>query len=196
MPCITKFTKNLDFRRADSAFRALKPDSILTLDVRPSRFQNRINPNPYQAGQELHGLLPCLGNDQPLSERDKGYFPYLATLRGHLRRIGVTSLVPEQPLTAVAPIGHGKCDLLVRGGLARKGVVEIKVLHECPDAPRGIHLAQTGLYARLIAGWSDFEDVWAALAYMDLQRHTIDVMCFKNARQLIFRAVDLWEQAA
>jgi len=199
MNSVTCFTKSLNPSRAATAFADVSPDSIRTLHVRPSRYQHLIDPNPLQAGIDLHAVLSLLGNRDPLSPKDKGYFPYLATLRGHLQHLGVESLVPEQPLAPVAPIGYSQCDLLVRGGrgLAPKGVVEIKVVQDDPEPRRGVHFCQTGLYARMAAGlWGDFDNVWAALVYMDLGRHTIDVLRFCTARQLIFRAMDLWQEAA
>jgi hypothetical protein len=196
MNSVTCFTKSIDSTRAAAAFADLSPDLHHCLHVRPSRYQHLVSTDPFQAGVELHELLPCLGTHQAFSPKDKGYFPYLAALRGYLHRLGVNSLVPEQRLASVAPVGHGRCDLLVHGGFASKGVVEIKVVHDLPARPDGLNLTQTGLYARLVAGWGDYDRVWAAVAYVDLRRHVIKVMSSRNASRLIFRAMDLWQEAA
>jgi hypothetical protein len=196
MNSVTHFTKALSPFVADRAFADVWPDFTHTIRVPPSRYLDLIAFDPFEAGKSLHDRLPLLGNNDPLSDSDRAYFPFLGSLRDYLRTVGVKEITPEQPLAAVGPIGFSKCDLKVFGGLAPKGVIEVKTGRERPQPSRGTHLAQLGLYARMIAGWGDYDQVWAALAYVDLHRQTIDFRCFSTARKLIFRAMDLWEEAA
>ena len=196
MNSVTHFTKALSRSVADKAFADVWPDFTHTVRVPPSRYLKLIAPDPFEAGKSLHDRLPLLGNNDSLSDSDRAYFPFLGSLRDYLRSVGVRSMTPEQPLASVASIGFSKCDLKVYGGLAPKGVIEVKVGRDCPQPSRGAHLAQLGLYARMIAGWGEYDQVWAALAYVDLHRQTIDVRCFSSTRKLIFRALELWEEAA
>jgi hypothetical protein len=199
MPPVTDITKSLHSSQIDKAFVGLRFDSHCALNVRPSKHQDLVSDDRLTAGIDFHHLLRRLNDRLPLSDKERAYFPYVAASRQYLfDELGVRRIIPDQRLVAVGSIGDSICDLKLEGGLhASRGVCEFKVVRRgYPGSPRGIDLAETGLYARMIAGRSDFDRVYAVLAYVDLFRHKVDVLYFRNAKDLIFRTVSLLKKAA
>lgn len=110
--------------------------------------------------------------------------------------MGVEELDIETDLDACGGVCRGTCDLLVRGGPAPIGVIEAKVIASgTQETPRGRDLAQLASYARLIAGRRSFDDVWAGLAYVELETRLVRFSVFNSSRSLVMKTLNLLHAA-
>jgi hypothetical protein len=189
---VSSITRTLNHNIANAAYKGVCPDIVRTCAVPPGPNSHLISRDPLTAGTELHALLGRIADNDPLSPKEKAYLPFMATLRTMVRDVGAAHMDSETDLPAAGTIPGGACDLLVRGGPQRRGVVEVKVLmHGTQKAPRGRDLAQVGAYARLIARRGSFDHVWAAVAYVELETGLVRFYGFTNSRQLVMRTLQL-----
>jgi hypothetical protein len=137
-----------------------------------------------------------MGDNLPLSPKESAYFPWVSALRRTVWALGASEMEIDADLIARGSIPHGTCDLLVHGGPATLGVIEAKVIVSgTQETLRGRDLAQLAAYARLIAGRGSFDEVWAGLAYIELETRLVRLAVFNSSRPLVLRTLDLLRAA-
>ena len=193
---VSIITRSLDKQTANAAYLGVCPDIVRTCAVPPGQYRHLVSSDPLTAGNELHALLGRMNDHNALSPTEKAYLPWIDAFRTAVRGLGVSKMDAEFALSSVGRVPGGVCDLLVRGGPQKRGVVEVKVLlHGTQEQPRGRDLAQLGSYARLIAGGGSFDHVWGAVAYIELDSHLVRIYGFKNARKLVTQTLELLRAA-
>lgn len=190
---ITDITRSLPRNATNSAFADLLPDSVHTFPVRWTKNQHMLSGIPLDAGTQFHRALRLLCDfDEQPSPTERAYLGWISALRRALVSLGVEELSIECALEARRGDLHGSCDLLVRGGPAPVGVIEAKVIVSgIQEIPRGRDLVQLASYARMAAGIGSFDDVWAGLAYVELETRMVRLAVFNGSRELITRASNL-----
>lgn len=182
---VTTITRSLS-RKANAAFEDIDPDHVHTSPVRKLKNPHLISSDPLTAGNDLHRLLQRMGDNEPLSPSESAYFPWVSTLRRMVWDLGAWQMDIDAPLPACGSVPHGTCDLLVHGGPRHRGIVEVKVIAKgSQECPRARDLVQLAAYARLCARAGSFDDLWAGVAYMELEARQVRLMTFESARAII-----------
>ncbi len=144
----------------------------------------------------FHHALRRFVEDKRSAHKDRAYLPWIATLRQMLHDLGVSGMDVETKLKQRGAIPGGVCDLVVEGGPAHIGAIEVKVVTGSPlSAPRCSTLAQIGAYSRLVADRGSFDDVWAAVVHVELQTGKVRLFLWENSRPLATAAIDLFKAA-
>lgn len=169
-------------------FSALRADRVITADVNVARHSQLNSSNTYWLGCTMHSALRRFEDAAPLSNNERMVWPYLSTIRLHLERLGVSRIRVEKPLDAWAGLPHGTCDLYLSGGMARHGVVDLKVVDALPGTPRAKDLAQVGGYLCLAARSEHFRQWWGGVVYASVRQRMIRFYLFRHPRVLIFSA--------
>jgi len=189
---ITTITRSLSSSDLENAYVNLIPDIERVARVEPTPLEFLVPAEPLEAGNAFHHLLTRMKDKAPLSNREKALLPWLTALRVQLRQLGVRQMSAEADLRAFRGTPHGVCDLLVAGGPAPQGVIEVKVVATGSVAsPRDRDLAQLGAYARLAARNRNYKQVWAGVAYVELRHRRVRLYGYSNVRKLVFDTTDL-----
>jgi len=189
---ITAITRSLNPSDLAYAYANLHPDIERTSPVETTPLELLVPADPLAAGTAFHRLLTRMQDRNPLSNHEKALLPWLTALRGQLRQLGVRQMDAEAELCPFRETPHGVCDLLVTGGPAPQGVIEVKVVAKGSVAsPRDRDLAQLGAYARLVARNRDYKQVWAGVAYVELRHRRVKLYGYSNVRKLVFDTADL-----
>jgi len=191
---ITTDIRSLPRQSISLSMGELVPDTIQTISVTPMPKCALGNENAYLLGCRFVQLLLRQNDHGRLSHREKEMLPWMTALRVELRRLGVTGIRSEVSLPSTEHIAGGRCDLLVEGGHATNGVIEVKVSHTTPSAVPPECLAQLGGYSHLLAEQSG-KPVWAAAAWVNFRTNTVRVFTFKDASRLGEKARDLLNAA-
>lgn len=194
---ITSITRSLPLSATNSAFADIHPDSVHTVPVRWTKNQHLLSSVPLDAGTQFHRTLRLLCNfDQKPTPTERAYLGWVSALRRAVLSLGVEELRIETDLEACGAIYHGTCDLLVHGGPTPLGVIEAKVIVAgTQETSRGRDLAQLASYARLVAGRRSFDEVWAGLAYVELESRLVRLSVFKSSRNLVIKTLHLLKAA-
>lgn len=193
---VTTLTRSISRHATEAAFSSLAPDIVRVSRVNPGKHSKLISTDPLTAGNSFAALLERMGDNAPLSEEEKAYLPWMATLRKMVWDLGAWQMDIESPLGASGNVPRGVCDLLVYGGPQRRGVIEVKVVSRgSVVTPRGRDLAQVGAYARLVAGKGSFDRVFAAIAYVELEARLVRLIGVSNARDLVTSTLNLFKAA-
>lgn len=182
-PCITGLLKSIPTTRLGG----LDPDRVLDRPIHNGGTRLAAW-STFRAGCVLHATLRRLGDARALSSHERLVWPYIAELRRALVSFGVHSIAVEQSLDRWAGLPGGTCDLLVKGGLAERGIIEVKVVQRLPAAPRPQGLAQAGGYLRLAARRESFERWWGAVAYIAVRDRRLRLFAYEDTRRLILSA--------
>lgn len=183
---ITDITRSLNQHSADRAFHDIAPDSIHVASIRSIRHPECLARDPLKAGNTLHHLLARMADKGPLSDIESTHFPWVSSLRRLIWALGAYKMDIDVALSAYGQLPNGTCDLLVHGGPRRQGIVEVKViLKGSQQSPRARDLVQLASYARLHARNGSFDDLWAAVAYLELEARKVRLMTFNSARGII-----------
>jgi hypothetical protein len=193
---ITSTIHKLYPRRSLIAPILFSPEISETRAVIPSRDAALISSDLLQAGIDFHALLLRMADSAPFSKKEKGYLPYLTAMRGIIGDLGAYEMEIESPLKAHRAIPAGVCDLLVHGGPTDLAVVEVNVVRrgEIVTA-RPLALLQLGAYARLVAGRRNFDSVWAAIAYIEIESKCVRFFATPSARGLATEAIERFQAA-
>jgi len=196
MKTVSILTRSLHQHSTSIAFADLKPDISHVCAVQPGQHRNLISSAPLTAGNEFHRLLGRMGDDGPLTAKEKAYLPWMKKLRTMVWNLGAWQMDMESALAGVGNVPGGVCDLLIHGGPQRHGIIEVKVIVEgtC-EKPRSRDCAQLGAYTRNLAGDRSFDRVWAGLAYIELETGLVRLFVFQNARQLVTQTISLLRAA-
>lgn len=193
---ITDITRSLSHATAAAAFQGIEPDQIRTSPVRRLKYLHLISSDPLTAGNDIHRLLERMGDNKPLSAAESAYFPWISTLRRLVWDLGADQMDIDVALSSQGRVPHGTCDLLVHGGPRRRGIIEVKVIAKGTQSkPRARDLTQLAAYARLQAGRGSFDQVWAGLAYLELEQRTVRLMIYNNSREIILPTLALLRAA-
>lgn len=193
---VTTLTRSIPRHVSDAAFSFFAPDIVRVSNVNPGRHANLISADPLTAGTAFASLLERMGDNYPLSPTEKAYLPWMVALRKMVWGMGAWQMDIEAPLSAIGHVPQGICDLLVHGGPQRRGVIEVKVLTRgSVKTPRGRDLVQVGAYARLLAKHGSFDDVFAAVAYVELEAKAVRLLGVSNARKLVTTTLQLLKAA-
>jgi len=189
---ITTITRSLTPSDLANAYANLHPDIERTGHVETSPLEFLVPTEPLDAGLAFHRLLTRMQDRNPLSNHEKALLPWLTALRVPLRQLGVRQMDAEADLRPFRGTPHGICDLLVTGGPAPQGVIEVKVITTgSVAAPRDRDLAQLGSYARLVARNRNYKQVWAGVAYVELRHRRVKLYGYSNVRKLVLDTTDL-----
>ena len=192
MKSVSIITRSIDQSSAESAFARLSPDIVRTVTVRPNTSSRFLPSNPWRAGVSFHHLLERWTDDVRLTREEQALLPWIKACRSLLTELGVGHVQTEASLAAFRDMPHGVCDILTKGGPARLGVIEAKVVTTgSVEHPRERDLAQLGAYCHLAARHRDYDQVWAAMVYVELQQRRVRLFGFESARSLIFKTTAL-----
>lgn len=140
--------------------------------------------DPYLLGVRFHSLLRRIKDCDPLTKQEKSLLPYLTVVRDELRRLGVTYITPEVPLTGRSGLPNSRCDLLLRGGLAKSGVAEIKVTRNVPAQPIDKHVMQLAVYEELAVLNGHGHQLWGCLVYISFEEQRVRLFVFRDVTNL------------
>lgn len=189
---ITDITRSLNQHTANRVFHDIVPDAIDEAAVRRVRHPELIAKDPLLAGNTIHRLLSRMADNDPLSPVESAHFPWVSALRRLVWSLGANQMDIDVNLPAHGHVPHGTCDLLVHGGPKPRGILEVKVIAKgAKSSPRARDLVQLAAYARLCAGKGSFDDLWAGLAYLELETRMVRLMVYNNARDIIVPALPL-----
>ena len=189
---ISTITRSLKPSDLANAYSNLHPDIERAASVGTNPLEFLVPTEPLDAGNAFHHLLTRMMDQAPLSNHEKALLPWLTALRVQLRQLGVRQMNAEKQLRAFRETPQGICDLLVTGGPAPQGVVEVKVITSgTVTAPRPRDLAQLGAYARLVARNRSYKSFWAGVAYVELGQQQVKLFGYSNVRKLVFDTNDL-----
>lgn len=193
---VTTLTRSISQAQSNAAFNTLKPDILRCQSVKVAGATHLISSDPLQAGNHFAALLKRMGDSDPLTPTEKAYLPWMLVLRQMIWDLGAWEMEIESPLKACGGIPRGVCDLLVRGGPKKRGVIEVKVISRGEiHVPRGRDLAQVGAYARLVAGHGQFDHVFAGVAYIELESRKVRLYAVSGVNQLVQATVQLLRAA-
>jgi hypothetical protein len=194
---ISDIARSLPRETANAAFANLQPDAVHTLPVRHTKNQHLLSDVPLDAGTQFHRTLRLLCDfDQQPTPNERAYLGWISALRRAVLSLGIEELSVESDLEACGGVCHGTCDLLVQGGPAPIGVIEAKVIVSgTQEIPRGRDLVQLGSYARLVAANRSFDEVWAGLAYVELETRLVRLLVFNSSRPLVSRTLNILRAA-
>ena len=136
-------------------------DSQRTIPVSSTQ---RPRGTPFQKGCRFHRMLSQEARSV-FRHEEKKMVPWLSAAHRELRDMGVRNTKAEVSFTGDS-LPNGRVDMLLTGGLAKRGCAEFKVVQNLPDQPAEKDLLQVGGYASLIA--HEYQDgrVWIALIYV------------------------------
>jgi len=193
---VTTLTRSIPRHTSDAAFSSLNPDIVRVSAVKPGRHSHLISTDPLTAGNAFAALLERMGDNAPLSVQEKAYLPWMVALRKLIWDLGAWKMDIEHSLSPVGEVPRGICDLRIHGGPQRRGVIEVKVIARgIVEKPRGRDLSQVGSYARLIAGKSSFDQIFAAVAYVELETKCVRLFGVSSSRRLITTTLELLRAA-
>lgn len=177
---ITTNTRNLSSHSLAAAVQGLKPDQILTRNVKPVQNVD-LTKTTFEQGCRFHDLLKRIGDHGPLDKNEKTMLPWLDALRAELRGVGVTFFEPEVSLRAAAGLPAGRADLLMHGGPCEVGVAEVKVVAKLPDAPSASSMVQLAGYAELVASGMNCSRVWCAVVLVSFREAKVRCYIHKGS---------------
>jgi len=187
---VTDITRSLSKSTTEHAFNGIVPDSIHEARVRRIKHPELLSTDPLDAGNTIHGLLSRMADNDPLTPVESAHFPWVSSLRRLVWGLGADQMDIDVALSAHGHVPHGTCDLLVYGGPKPRGILEVKVIAKgAKSSPRARDLVQLAAYARLCAGRGSFDDLWAGLAYLELETRMVRLMVYNNARDIIVPAL-------
>lgn len=168
-----------------------KPDLVrsISFQFKPAS----IDTDAYTLGVRFHGLLSRIKDHASLSHREKCLLPALNVLRDELRNLGVRYISPEVPLAGKGSLPNARCDLLLEGGYAPRGVAEVKVTDSIPQSPRDAHLMQLAIYEELVAVQhpKDSSKLWGCIAYVSFPQKRIRLFAYRDVVLLRRTALEL-----
>lgn len=193
---VTSLTRSISRHASAAAFNSLTPDIVRVSKVASGQHADLISTDPLTAGRTFAALLERMCDNAPLSPEEKAYLPWMSTLRTMVWGLGAWEMEIESPLKSVGNVPHGICDVLLYGGPKSRGVIEVKVISRGSVlSPRGRDLVQVGAYARLLAGKGSFDDIFAAVAYVELETRVVRLFGVSNARELVTTTLELFKAA-
>lgn len=166
---------------ADRFGTAFKTTGTALDIVRTSPVQaSNIASDNFTLGVRFHGLLKRIKDFGPLDAKEKALLPYLNTVRHELRTMGVKHIDPEVRLRGIHPLPNARCDMLLKGGLAPVGVVEVKVTSAVPDGPADAHLMQLAVYEELVARNHHQNRLWGCVAYVSFIQKQVRLFAYRD----------------
>lgn len=195
---VTTITRSIDSNSLAGAFTALKPDSVLNSPVRWAKNQHLMATQPLVAGIQFHNALELLFDfDSEPTQAERAYLGWVSALRRAITALGVEEITTNAELAGHGKPYHGVSDITAVGGPAAHGVIEAKViLHGSQMEVRAKDAAQLAAYSQLLAGRGSYDDVWAALAYVEIESRLVRLLVWNSARPLIECAAPLLRSAA
>lgn len=197
MQSITRLTRSLDRNSLAGAFTDLEPDRIQSHPIRWAKNQHLMAKEPLKAGIQFHRTLDLLFDfaAQP-TEEQRAYLGWVSALRRAIAALGADEITTNADLAIPGKSYRGTSDIVLQGGPAALGVIECKVIlaGEQKEA-RAKDAMQLAAYSQLLAGRGSYDDVWAALAYVEIESRLVRMMLWESARPLIERASPLLRAA-
>jgi len=197
MNSVTSITRSLDKRRLDGAFTDLHPDRTYAQPVRWTKNQHLLASNSLEAGIQFHRALDLLFDfsAQP-SEGQRAYLGWISALRRAIVALGAEEIITNADLAIPGKSYHGTSDIILHGGPAARGVVECKVILKGDQTEaRPKDTMQLAAYCQLLAGRGSYDDIWAALAYVEIETRLVRLLVWDSARPLIECAAPLLRAA-
>lgn len=190
---ITTITRSLTPMQLSSAYSGLEADIVLNLPVRPNRYAGLIDRDPLQAGIDFANLALRMGDNDPLSAKEKAYLPWLSVARRALDDMGVWQMDIEATLGNKSGPLHGVCDMLMAGGPQKRGVGETKLIRygQLGETLPGRALAQLGSYVSLADRRRGGASAWAVLVFAEIQNRTVKIRGYSSAEELVERTLPL-----
>jgi len=190
---ITTITRSLTPMQLSSAYSGLEADIVLDLPVRPNCYVGLIDRDPLQAGIDFANLALRMGDNDPLSKKEKAYLPWLSVARRALDDMGVRQMDIEATLGNKSDPLHGVCDLLMAGGPQRRGVGETKLIRygQLGETLPGRALAQLGSYVSLADRRRGGATAWAVLVFAEIQNRMVKIRGYSSAEELVERTLPL-----
>lgn len=176
-----------------SAYSGLEADIVLNLPVRPNRYAGLIDRDPLQAGIDFSNLALRMGDNDPLSAKEKAYLLWLSVARRALDDMGVWQMDIEATLGNKSGPLHGVCDLLMAGGPRRRGIGETKLIRygQLGETLPGRALAQLGSYVALADRRRGGASAWAVLVFAEIQNRMVKIRGYSSAKELVERTLPL-----
>lgn len=145
----------------------------------------------FRIGCRLHALFERIADHDPLSRAEKMLLPWLTSLRDDLRSMGVYFIEPEITIDDDGGLPSGRCDLLVHGGPASMGVIELKVTDATEPSPAS--LLQLGGYLSLVDALpeKDARAPWGAIAHASMPDRCWRMFVFRRTGHLRKAAFNL-----
>jgi hypothetical protein len=184
---ITKFTKQLPQKvllRLTS--RASSPDTA-TLDVDQwSSDPEYLSLSPTDRGDMFHDALKVFLGTEKLPNEYRKLYPFLNTIRGHLRKSGFNKFKTE------VRIGNrninGRADILATGP-GGSAAIEVKTVGGLPEQPRPANVVQGSLEGFLSESGRQSQGL--ILIYVDLRGERIRSFAWKSCDAACFRPWEL-----
>jgi len=194
---VTTITRSLDRNSLAGAFTNLKPDHSLTSFIRWAKNQHLLATTPLDAGVQFHGALGLLFDfDAQPTQTQRAYLGWVSALRRGLTALGVEQITTNANVADRGKPYHGVSDILAIGGPAARGVVECKVILKGDQTEaRPKDTMQLAAYSQLLAGRGSYDDIWAALAYVEIETRLVRLLVWDSARPLILCAAPLLRAA-
>lgn len=179
IPTVTAVVRGASQNVLGEAFRKSDPYKRFDLEI-DLRSRNPVAINTgCTAGEEFHAELSSAIQGNWVSYK---YWPYVQGIRDWLSREGVTWTLGEWEFRFAKAV-RGKCDLLVKGGVNGRGVIEAKLVKSLPEAPPCDDRCQLGLYVCAAADrHCDYHHYWGALAYVCPRRRTIRIYRWRSMK--------------
>lgn len=193
---ITTITRSLSERSIINGLKGVEPEIPVTCGIDLRRRNPLADVDPYFAGVRFHALLRRISDHDRLSPGERAMLPWLSAMRAELRSAGVTRITPEVAFPGRDGLPAGICDLVVQGGPADFGAIEVKVCDHLPAAPSCQHILQVGGYAAALLANHQQHRVWAALVYVCFREELIRLFCFRKTDALIRNATALLAEEA
>ena len=198
MKSITSLTRSLDRNSLAGAFTDLEPDRIQCHPVRWSKNQHLLATAPLNAGIEFHNALGLLFDfETKPTPKERAYLGWVSALRRAIVALGAEEITTNADLSLSGKSYHGTGDIVLRGGPAARGVLECKVILDGEqNEARAKDAMQLAAYCQLLAGRGSYDEVWGALAYVEIESRLVRLMVWDSARPLIECAAPLLRSAA
>lgn len=171
-------------------FSACVPDIDQTIRVKPNQHFSLIPEFPLRAGQEFHQVMLRMADNGPLVDQERAYIPFINGMRKLIFELGVDFIEFEKSLNSAYRLPGGICDMKVRGGPQKSGIIEVKVRRgDSTKSPVASNWTQLGAYTRLAAGKGSFDRIWAALVLVEIENKRVRLIGYSSARPLIETSV-------
>ena len=149
------------------------------ISVDPSKVPSA---DAYYLGLRFHALMrKC--EDDPVRPQQNELMPWCSVVRDELRSVGVTRVESEVSLRAARGLPAGRCDLIVHGGLAPLGIVEVKVVNKIGGSETKALLQVAG-YAELLSAQRDFKSPWLGLVFVSFAERKVAFQFHRGSTRL------------
>jgi hypothetical protein len=155
---------------------------VATLDIEQwSRHPGYLSLSAIDAGSAFHDALKGFLGSEELPYEHRKLYPFLNTIRGHLRELGFNDFKTE------AQVGnghvHGRADILATGP-GGSAAIELKTVRVLPDRPKPKHVVQGGMAGFLSENGHERQGL--ILIYVDLRGKRIRSFTWESCRAACF----------